>query len=56
MPSATPALDRSLKWPRCGCGVVHHPAAACPRMGVWLVLATCRDCVPRFGLYCPRHR
>jgi hypothetical protein len=55
MPSATPAVDLSVRW-RCECRYQHAPAAPCPRPGVWLVLATCRDCLPRHGLYCTRHR
>jgi hypothetical protein len=37
------------------CGHRHQPGTPCPPSAVWLVLAMCRDCMPRTGAYCRRH-
>jgi hypothetical protein len=56
MPSATPALDRSVRWPVCiTCREKHAPGSACGGRGIWLVLSMCRDCNPRTGAYCRAH-
>lgn len=38
MPSRTPRLDGSARWPRClECGRKHEPGSDCPTVGVWTV-------------------
>lgn len=48
--STTPAWDCTR------CPHRHHPGAACPPTGVWLVLAHCGSCNIRNGRYCTTHR
>ncbi len=57
MPRQFGLLDASATGPawKCGCGQRHRPGSPCPPVGVWLVLAMCRDCAPRSGAYCGRH-
>lgn len=37
MPSATPRRDISVGWRAHTCGAAHPTAAACPRLGYWLI-------------------
>ena len=40
MASAIPKMDKSARWPRHTCGVIHQPGAWCPVPNRWLIAGT----------------
>lgn len=50
-------VDVSASWARCPrCPAGHPSHSPCPPTDTWLVLTLCKDCNPKTGLYCRRHR